>query len=149
MPYRWSPERGDEQLPSTALCEGAVDCDELSLLWTSQVTSATPYKSCPRGLSPSWSLSSRHTLVVWCPSYAKVPKTAHSTRGGASAVQCRVGQSPVLTGWRCCAWCTPGRGWPFGPPGHTVDSYSTCHQPNPPDLFLGGRSPASCASVCM
>jgi len=64
-----------------------------SLSWTNQVTSATPQKSCPQDLSPSWLLSSGHTLTVWCLSSTEVPKTARYTCGWAAPVQCKVGQS--------------------------------------------------------
>lgn len=44
------------------------------------------------------------------------------------------------------AWCTPGCGWPFRLPAHTVDSYSAYNQSEFPD-FLQDCSPASCPLV--
>ena len=91
----WSPER-DQNLPLRCPLEEAVDCGEVtpqpSPRWTSQVTSAAPHKPCPQGLSPSWLSSFGHTLIVWC-LYIEAPKTALSTRGGATPVQRTVGQS--------------------------------------------------------
>ncbi|KAK4828001.1 hypothetical protein QYF61_022778, partial [Mycteria americana] len=37
----------------------------------------------------------------------------------------------------------------YHPHRHTVDSYSTCHQPKPPDLFPQGCPPASHPPICM
>ena len=120
-----------------------------SLSWTNQVTSAGLQKSCIQGLSPSWSFSCGHTLIVCYPSSIEMPKTAHSTQGGAALVPCRVGQSCSWTGWLCCAWWTPGHGGPFLLPEHALDSHPTCHQPRPLHLFTWGCSPASHPPLCV
>ena len=94
---------------STSPLEEDVDCDDItplpSLLQAEQTKwpSAAPCRSCPWEFSPSWSPSSGHTLIVWCPSHNEAPKTTHSTQGGAAPVQWRVRQSPPLTGLLCCA----------------------------------------------
>ena len=86
---RWSPER-DQHLPLRCSpwgrCRLQWSCPSAfsSPSWTNQATLATPHKTCLWDLSPSWSPSSGHTpLVWWCP-YIEVPKTTHSTRGGAT-----------------------------------------------------------------
>ena len=56
--------------------------------WTSQVTSAAPLKSLDRPPLDT----------LWCRSHIEVPKTAHSTQGGATPVQHRVGPSPPSLG---------------------------------------------------
>lgn len=88
--------------------------------WTSQVISAACPMSCPRELSASWYPSPEDSLVLGCPSYIVIHKTAYN-HGEATAVKCW-GQSPPLTGWQCCSWCTPGHGCQ-----DTADSYSICH----------------------
>ena len=42
--------------------------------WTNQAASVATRKSCSRDISPSWSPSSGHTLIIWCPSYIGHPK---------------------------------------------------------------------------
>ena len=105
--YRWSLERGDQHLPFRCPPWGScrLQWGHTSVFsapsWTNQVTSAILWKSCPRGLSPSWSPFSGHALIVWCPLYIEVPKPAHSSWGGAAPVQSGTTTSPDQPAMLC------------------------------------------------
>lgn len=81
---------------SNASLEEVVDCHEVtaqpSFLQAEQAKWPQLLLVCLtlEAFSPPWSPCSRHILIVWCPSYSEVPKTAHSVWGGTfSVVQCR------------------------------------------------------------
>ena len=97
--------------PNHKLCPGNF-C--LFLVRDRNDWSASKYCS---GLSQSWFFCRiieyskfRHSLIVLWPSYIVAPKTAHSARAKATQVQSQAEQSLPLTGYQCCAWCTPGYG---------------------------------------
>lgn len=119
MSCHWSPEKGSQHIP---LCCPPWESCRLqwghpsvfsSPSWISQVTSVTSHKSCPQGLWLSWSPSSRHTPIVWYPSYIEAPEAAHGTQSRAAPLQRRERQLTPFTGWFCHGWCTPQYGWPF------------------------------------
>lgn len=141
--YHWSPER-DQDLPlHCSPWEWGHSSAFFSPRWTNQVTSDTPFKSCCWGLSPSWSVSFRHTVIGWYPSFTETPKLHAVLEMGLLHYR---GQSPPSIGSWWCAWCTPS--CPLWLPGYTGGSYSTCHELKPSDFshieWLFSLSPPVC-----
>lgn len=115
-----------ERCPSSSPLEEAVDCNEVTaqhcdhpsvfshLIWTNKVTSASPHKSFPQGLSPSWSPSPGHTLIVWCLSHTVAPKTTHSSQGEATPMRSRAEKPPpsstqdMVGPFGCPVWFSSG-----------------------------------------
>lgn len=82
--------------PSAFSFSKAVDYDEItprpsfSELNSTSAPSAAPHKCSSQGVSPSWSLSSGHSLMSLWTSFIVVPRTVQSTRGEATPAQSRV-----------------------------------------------------------
>lgn len=126
--YHWSPEGGDQLLlllllrcvpggrcrlhqghpqPSLLRLNKPSDCSCSSRLALEAFTNL--------GHSPLDTLQDLYFLILGHPKLSQ-----DSSWGQPSPAQPRVGQSPLLPGWWCCAWWPQGR---IGPPGSKALSH--------------------------
>lgn len=155
IPFPWvlslSPERRDQCFPLCSLHEEAVGHDAAfpsvsSLGWKKHVISDGPHIFSPLGFSPSLVPSFGHSdgfyvlLILWYPKMHTVLKVRPH--------QCRIEWGNQSLYHSCAVLDALRMQLTLWLPGHTADSYSTCHWPKRPDPFLYGCLPASCPSVC-
>ena len=92
--------------PGTGRLQSGLPRTFSSAGWTASILSAWPHS---RGTPSLWPAP-----TAPCLSCAGGSRAGCRTPGGVSREQSRGAESPPLTCWPRCFWCSPGYGWPSG-----------------------------------